>query len=571
MCGIAGIVTREERDLGPLLESMLRAQHHRGPDGAGIVVGTECQRRSSLDEIDFRNKMGTAGLGHVRLAITGSAEGVQPFASADGRLHLLHNGEIYNYRELWRGLKGGEPLATGSDSEVFCRLLEDVYRGDLVLAMEHVLPHLDGVYAAAVTDGRMTVIARDRIGVRQLYYAAAGDGIVAFASEKKALWAVAGEGAEIKRLLPGHMLIMEPGHSETRRFWEPKAPRQTARITDPRMAVNQYARVLEESVRKRVVGQPRIGVIYSGGVDSFLIAELVRRTGAPFTCYTAGRSRSAPDAEWALRTAEEHDFPLELVELTTDDIEAMLPEVMATIEDHSLNQVEVAVPVFASIRAAQEAGELVIMNGQGADELFGGYPWYAAIVDREGYEEFVERSWEDTFLLYKECLEREDKIAMAHSLELRVPFLDPMVIETAFSISPQLKIHKGADEVRKRVHRAASIALGVPEDVAFRAKEAAQHGANVHDAFDEIARRNGFSPETVGNTDYDPARSVVEKLGSSSRYGFKYGDEALWEPLAHVQCYLDSLAADVGLLQGDARKNWEATSEQIGEIVRGGR
>ncbi len=563
MCGIAGIVSETTRDLGPLLESMLRAQEHRGPDGAGIVVGTACQRCASLDEIDFHNQRGTAGLGHVRLAITGSAEGIQPFASADGKLHLLHNGEIYNYRELWRNLKGGTPLETGSDSEVFCRLIEDVYRGDLVAAVEHVLPHLDGVYAAAVTDGRMTVIARDRIGVRQLYYASIG-GLTAFASEKKAIWAVLGDDAPVERLLPGHLLVMAPDRTDTRRFWKAEPPRETARITDPREAVNRYARAIESAVRKRIAGQPRVGVIYSGGVDSDLIASLVHRAGVPFTCYTAGRSESAPDVAWARRTAKEHGFPIEVVTLTTDDIEAMLPEVMKTIEDHSLNQVEVAVPVFASIRAAQEAGELVILNGQGADELFGGYPWYAAIVDREGYEQFVERSWEDTLLLYKECLEREDKIAMAHSLELRVPFLDPAVIETAFSISPQLKIHKGADAVRKRVHRAASIALGVPEDVAFRGKEAAQHGANVHDAFDEIARRNGYTPGVMQTTEYDPSRSVVEKLGSSSRYGFRYGDPALWEPMAHVQYYLDGIAAEIDLLHGDAREHWAATTERIG-------
>jgi asparagine synthase (glutamine-hydrolysing) len=557
MCGIAGIVSAKPRDLGPLLESMLRIQQHRGPDGAGIVVGRTCQRRASLDQIDFTNQPGTAGLGHVRLAITGSAEGVQPFASSDGKLHLLHNGEIYNYRELWRNLKGNLPLATGSDSEVFCGLIEDVYRGDLVAAMEQVLPHLDGVYAAAVTNGEMTVIARDRIGVRQLYHAAR-DGLFAFASEKKALWAVLGEDVTVERLLPGHMLVMRPGSVETRCFWKPE--RRPATITGARQAINRYAHAIEEAVRKRVAGQPRVGVIYSGGVDSYLIAELVRRAGVPFTCYTAGRSESAPDVVWARRTAAEHGFPLHVSELTTEGIEAMLPEVISTIEDHSLNQVEVAIPVFASIRAAQEAGERVILNGQGADELFGGYPWYSAIVDREGYDEFIERSWEDTFLLYKECLEREDKISMAHSLELRVPFLDPRVIETAFSIDPRLKIFPGGDEVRKRVHRAACIALGGPEDVAFRAKDAAQHGANVHDAFSEIAANNGLTAPEMARTAYDPGRSITEKLGSSSRYGFRYGDTALWEPSAHVQFHLDGIAASVGLLNGDARANWEVTA-----------
>jgi asparagine synthase (glutamine-hydrolysing) len=568
MCGIAGIVSKEPRDLGPLLEKMLRSQKHRGPDGAGVVAGRVCQRRSSLDDIDFDNLHATACLGHVRLAITGGADGIQPFASSDGKLHLLHNGEIYNYRELWRNLKGDKPLLTGSDSEVFCRLIEDVYQGDLVNAMDHVVAHLDGVYAAAVTDGDMTVIARDRIGVRQLYYAEQDD-MVAFASEKKALRAVFGDDVAIERLLPGHMLVMRPGQNEVRRFWHPARPSVGARIQNARDAINHYGRAIEESVRKRVAGQPRIGVIYSGGVDSFLIAQLVKKTGVPFTCYTAGRSKDAPDLVWARRTAEQHGFPLHVTELSTEDIEAMLPEVMEIIEDHSLNQVEVAIPVFASIRAAQENGERVIMTGQGADELFGGYSWYAKIVDQDGYDEFIDRSWEDTFLLYKECLEREDKISMAHSLELRVPFLDPRVIEVAFSIPPQAKINRGNDKVGKRIHRATSIALGVPEDVALRGKEAAQHGANVHDAFEEIALRQGVTPNDLRATRYDPDRSITEKLGSSSRYGYRYGDAKLWEPPAHVQFYLDGVAADAGLLVGDARNNWATANEQLSGTASG--
>ena len=165
MCGIAGVACNTERELGPLLKEMLSVQQHRGPDGAGLVVGKRCQREMSLDDIDFKDQWGSVGMGHVRLAITGDAEGVQPFQSADGRLSLLHNGEIYNFRELWASVMGRERLETGSDSEALCRLLEKEYRGDLEGAVQRLLPHLDGVYALAVTDGKATVIARDRIGV----------------------------------------------------------------------------------------------------------------------------------------------------------------------------------------------------------------------------------------------------------------------------------------------------------------------------------------------------------------------------------------------------------------------
>jgi asparagine synthase (glutamine-hydrolysing) len=561
MCGIAGIVSSHHRDLGPLLEEMLGVMKHRGPDGAGYVIGEHYERQPSLEDIDFRNKKGTVALGHVRLAITGNHAGLQPFQSRDGRLSLLHNGEIYNYRSLAKEVGGIGLVTTGSDSEVLMRLFEKEYDGDLVAASNRVFPRLDGVYAIAITDRKNTVIARDRIGVRQLYYCEKR-GIVAFASETKSLRALAGQDVQTHRLEPGHMMDVSPGESQVEAFWQPSELRSDELTDDPNRGIDRYDSAIKESIRKRISGRPRVGIIYSGGVDSFLIAYLVKLLGVPFSCYTAGR-QGAPDIRWARDTAERFDFPLNVETLTTDDIEGLIPEVIQTIEDHSFNQVEVAIPVFASVRKAQENGELVILTGQGADELFGGYPWYPNIVLQKGFSEFTDRSWEDTLLLYKECLEREDKIAMAHSLELRVPFLDPEVIRTAFSIAPKLKIRSGGDTLGKRLHRAYCLTLGIPRDIALREKEAAQHGANVHNAFDELARRRGLTPELLGEAGYDPEQSVTEKLGSSSRYGYVYGRKDLWKPSPHVQFYLDCHAAELGMLSRPAQRHWADTMERL--------
>jgi asparagine synthase (glutamine-hydrolysing) len=288
-------------------------------------------------------------------------------------------------------------------------------------------------------------------------------------------------------------------------------------------------------------------------VDSVLIAHLIQEMGMPFTCYAAGRDTDAPDLAWAEETAKEFGFPIQTASLSLGDIENLIPEIIRDIEDYSLNQVEVAVPIYAAVRMAQEAGERVILNGQGADELFGGYAWYSTIVEQEGYDNFVQRSWEDACLLYKECLEREDKIAMAHSIELRVPFLDPEVFRVAFTIAPELKITNGDDALRKFVHREYCRRLGIPGKVANRSKEAAQHGANVHDAFEELAEKSGLTEELMNDIGYDPEKTVTEKLGSSSRYGFRYGDHDLWKPLPQVQFYLDSIAHRLNLLAPAAR------------------
>lgn len=334
-------------------------------------------------------------------------------------------------------------------------------------------------------------------------------------------------------------------------------------ITDHDTAVAAYDRAFRSAMQKRIRGRERVGIIFSGGIDSVLVAYLVREAGIPFACYTVGCGEDAPDLAWAREVAKRLGFPLCETVLTPGEVEKLLPDIITDIEDHSLNQVEVAVPIYIANRMAQEAGERVLLTGQGADELFGGYPWYSRVAEAEGYEVFVERSWEDTCLLYKECLEREDKISMAHSMELRVPFLDPEVVQVAFRIAPELKIHKGADVLAKRIHRDYCQSIGIPEDIANRVKEAAQHGANVHDTLEELARHRAPSEETLKVAGYDPNQSVMEKLGSSSRYGYRYGDEQLWKPAARLQFFLDTHAARLGLLPPAAQRHWETVSRRL--------
>jgi len=562
MCGIAGVVSNNEDETGPYLKRMLQSMQHRGPDGAGLMIGGNVEHKKRLGDLNFEGKKGPIALGHVRLAITGGMDGLQPFQSKDKRFCLLHNGEIYNYKELRKELNQEVDFQTETDSEVILHLVEEYYDGDLADSVQQVLPKLDGVYALVVTDHKQTIIARDKIGVRQLYYCQNGNHVV-FASEKKALHAISTNGIGIHRLLPGEIAIINDGRNlERLSFWSPEKLKTSTGIMNKSEAIENYSLVIQEAVRKRVAGRKRVGIIFSGGIDSLLIAYEVKKLGVPFTCYTAGRA-GAEDIKWAQRLAKWLDCPLKVELLTTEDIEELIPQIIYDIEDHSLNQVEVSVPIYASVRMAQEAGERVLLTGQGADELFGGYSWYPKIVDQEGYESFERYSWEDTFLLYKECLEREDKIAMVHSVELRVPYLDPQVIKVAFQISPELKIIRDSDTLGKRVHREYCESRGIPREIAFRKKEAAQHGANVHDAFEELAIRSGVKKSMLEKLGYDTERTVPEKLGSSSRYGFRYGDHHLWKPVPHVQFYLDSHAAELGLLPAKSKSYWEKINREL--------
>jgi asparagine synthase (glutamine-hydrolysing) len=507
--------------------------------------------------------------GHMGLAVADGGKDLQPFQSKNGQLSLLHNGQIYNHQEIRSGLKAGYHFETNSDSEIILWLVEDRYDGDLTSAMKEILPMLDGVYTLTVTDNKQVVIARDKIGLKQLYYYS-DDDQVAFAGEKKALMQLSGNGAQIFRLLPGHMATIDREGIHDFCFWTPESIRPAERIKDKKEALQTYGQVIVEAIRKRVAGRRQVGIIFSGGVDSLLVAYMVQKLGIPFTCYTAGR-KGASDVEMARNIAKRFNFSLKIQILTLGEIEKLIPQIINTIEDHSLNQVEAAIALYVSARIAREAGEQVILTGQGADEIFGGYSWYPAIVDQEGYGSFARYSWEDTFLGYKETFERENKIATAFGLEMSVPYIDPDVIKVAFQISPELKIQRGKDQIQKRIHREYGISIGIPEEIGFRKKEAAQHGANVHDALEELASRTGVTESLLRDVSYDPNQSVVETLGSSSRYGFRYDDPSLWKPLAHVQYYLDSHAAGLKLLPPKSQIHWEETTRRLeakGAIVK---
>lgn len=569
MSGIAGIVA-ERGGIANQLKQMLGTMHHLGPHGAGFVIGGVPERERKLEDLNFEGKEGCMAIGHVGLTVTDGEKALQPVQSRDGQLSLLHNGQIYNFRELRSEVKG--EYETDSDSEVVLRLIENYYHGNLESSVKDVLPKLDGVYVLVVTDNKQVVLARDKIGLRQLYYYSHEDHIT-FASEKKPLIAISGCYPEIRRLLPGHMAIVDGNNIRHSCFWPPESIRQADRIKDREEALETYSRVLREAIRKRVDGRERVGIIFSGGIDSFLMAYMVQKLGIPFTCYTAGRAHQAVDVQWAYRLAKQFDFPLMTENLTVEAIEELIPQIISTIEDHSLNQVEAAIALYVSARMAQKAGERVILTGQGPDEIFGGYSWYPAIVDQEGYESFERYSWEDTFLGYKETFERENKIAMAHGLEMSVPYVDPEVIKVAFRISPELKIRRGNDQIQKRIHRQYGVSIGISEEIAFRKKEAAQHGANIHTALEDLANRAGMSESVLREVGYDPNQSITEKLGSSSRYGFRYGDHHLWKPLPHVQYYLDSHAAGLNLLPPKSRIHWDEVNRRLeakGVIVKRG-
>lgn len=551
MCGIAGVMSKLGEDVVPHVANMLSCMANRGPDGIGIAIGNKVMRSFSFADLKLDRLTGDCVLGHTRLAIVGGTCGLQPFKSCDGNILLEHNGEIYNYKTLRNELISPHRFETETDSEVILHLLEENYKGDLVKALRKTVKKLDGVYALAVRDANGVVIVRDRMGIRQLYYGEDSE-IIAFASEKKPLWMIGVK--DVHRVLPGYAVAFAKGKITTERLLKPPIEVRGKRIRSMSPAIVRYKTALYDAVKKRIQDLDRIGIIFSGGVDSVLIAKIAKDLHVQdLRCYCAGLVGSR-DIRYSEKVAKMLGLKLRAKELTVSDVESILPKIIEVIEDTNAGQVEVAIPVYSAVELARKDGLKVVLSGQGADELFGGYPWYSDIVEKDGYDAFHNCMLKDLLLLYKETLEREDKITMAHSIELRVPYLDPKVIRLAMRIDPKLKIHKNTNNFGKHVHRELAQQLGIPESIAYRQKEAAQHGSGTHEVIDMIARKKGFTKELAVKSGYNSIAGKRERIGSSQRYGYLFGDEELWIAEDHVQMYLDYLALKHGFIElEDAR------------------
>jgi asparagine synthase (glutamine-hydrolysing) len=565
MCGIVGILSKKNENVAPLIGPMLSCIASRGPDGAGIAADNFVVQSDSPNNVEYHKLYGSSALGHLRLAIVGGTCGQQPFRSCNGRLTVEHNGEVYNYKQIRRKLLKCHKFDTLTDSEVIVHLLEDHFtksNNDLVYAIRKTVAELDGVYALVIKDEVTGTIAlvRDKIGVRQIYYGE-NNSFVAFASERKALWKV-GIKEPTQCVLPGHAVLIK-SNGLLQEFEVAQAPVQSTKIVYKTMAsaISAYQKALLMSMKKRTQDFKRVGIIFSGGIDSVIVAWLAKKMVPEVICYTAGIEGST-DIAFARNIAKKLKLKLRVNELTRSEVEQMIPEIINVIENTNAGQVEVAVPVYAAIKLAHEDGIKVMFTGQGADELFGGYSWYTKVVEKEGYRKLREHMTEDLLLLYKETLEREDKIAMAHSIEMREPFLDMEIIRASMHMNLKLNVKSGDDMFGKHVHRKVAQKLGIPKNIAYRIKEAAQHGSGMHSVFDTIARNHGFDEYTIPMGYLDNLR-LRERIGSSQRYGHLFENERMWIAEPHVQMYLDSISKTLPIFE----QNVLAKSYKRGERI----
>jgi asparagine synthase (glutamine-hydrolysing) len=560
MSWIGGIFNKVNMDQGELRRELALMMETACPMSESSYAAQPWRISSILDDANGK------ALAQVSPSVGGIPPG-QPHTACQEKLVLMYDGHLYNPEG--KASKPSQVYHTVKErvAQPLVHLLAEL-PGGLEQKVRRALIGLDGDYALAVSDADRTVISRNSLGTKPLYFAE-NNKFSAFASNKKPLWKIG--LSEVMPLRAGMLAIFDPEGVSV----QEALPYDKGKIDIRNMsqAVNCYQETLCLAVRKRLAEvnhAAKVGVLLSGGVDSCLIAKLVHdvasNSGKEVTAYTIGLPDSgkeviaytvglpdAPDVNFAHKFARELGIRHRMKILSINEIEECIPKVIDAIEDSDFVQVEAGIGIYAAMDMAKEDGIGVIFSGQGPDELWGGYNWYPRVLGKDGRQELCRRMWDDFTRADIETLDRENKIAMAHGVEMLLPFLDTEVVNVAMSVASELKVTSEEDHLGKHPHRQLAIKVGVPEEYANREKLAIQHGTNIHGVLDEIARKNGFDPDLVRDIGYKSEEITTAKMGSSSRYGYRYDEKKLWQVPQHVQLFLHTLAYRKGLLNKSVR------------------
>ena len=491
MCGIVSIFNIQAQTLELRQQALRMSQkiRHRGPDWSGIYCG------------------GSAILAHERLSIVDPESGRQPLFAPDKKQVLAVNGEIYNHQDIRARFAGYYQYQTGSDCEVILSLYREmredtdftslIYKGEDAVHERicKMLEQLNGIFAFALYDVERDefLIARDPIGVIPLYIGYDKDGKVMVASELKAL---EGQCDHYEPFLPGHYYYSKtPGMKRyyTRDWFEYATMQKKYQIDDSQKAAQQLADAepqekaavkeihdaLEASVKRQLMSDVPYGVLLSGGLDSSVISAIAEKysttrveNGGETKAYWprlhsfAVGLKGAPDLAKARLVAEHIGTVHHEINYTIQEGLDAIRDVIYFIETYDVTTVRASTPMYLLARVIRSMGIKMVLSGEGADEVFGGYLYFHKAPDAKAFHEETVRKLGKLYMY--DCL-RANKSLAAWGIEGRVPFLDKEFLDVAMGMNPVLKMCPDKT-IEKKVVREAFADL-LPEEVAWRQKE----------------------------------------------------------------------------------------------------
>ena len=505
MCGIVGMAGNFNKEL---LDDVLKSINHRGEDYSNTFIDEEKgiglghNLLSIFNLIDENNEI------HDNLEYN-----KQPIIL--NNLVLVFNGEIYNFNKLEEFLKenDGNYSKSRSDSQLLANLINYYYNSNdenLLESVKSVISELDGDYSFAIYDKKHNnlAISRDPIGVKPLFYGIDDENhLKAFASEKKALWKAKISDENIHDLAPGSILynwelidldslinkLINTDFKEIKSNYN-----EYKDYLDTKDSYEVYTELFRDdlysAVEKRVENISNVGLIFSGGVDSTILAVLLKQIAENrdndknpiplnIKLYSVGIENSQ-DIKFSKEIAEELGLDLKTVIIDENTVKESIKPVLTAIEDDNVMKLGVGMTIYLAAKAMKEDNIKVALSGQGADELFGGYNRYLKHFEEnslfDAYFALDEEIYHDIANMYHVNLERDDAVSMANGVELRVPFLDKDIIDLALDIPGIYKIKDNEDVLRKHILRDVAKSIGVPDYIADRPKKAAQYGSGIN-------------------------------------------------------------------------------------------
>ncbi|MDX1758737.1 MAG: asparagine synthase B [Arenibacter algicola] len=483
MCGIvcAFDVKESTEVLRPQLLEMSKKIRHRGPDWSGIFADDK------------------AILAHERLAIVDPASGKQPLFSPDKKLVLAANGEIYNHRELRKQFVGTYDFQTESDCEVILALYQK--KG------VDFLDEMNGIFGFAIYDSEKDeyFIARDHMGIIPLYVGWDINGTFYVASELKAL---EGTCTKIQLFPPGHYLHSSDGEFKR---WYSRDWMEYNAVKDNETSIQAVKEALEAAVHRQLMSDVPYGVLLSGGLDSSVTSAIAKKYAQKriesddttdawwpqLHSFSVGLEGS-PDLAAAQKVAKHIGTVHHEIKFTIQEGLDAIKDVVYNLETYDITTIRASTPMYLMARVIKSMGIKMVLSGEGADELFGGYLYFHKAPNaKEFHEETVRKL--DKLHMY-DCL-RANKSLAAWGIEGRVPFLDKEFMDVAMRINPKDKMING-ERMEKWVVRKAFEDM-LPESVAWRQKEQFSDGVGYSwiDTLKEVVK-NEVTDDQLANAKY---------------------------------------------------------------------
>jgi diphthine-ammonia ligase len=433
----------------------------------GLFNGTEEECSIGLDLMKFRGldskniiKSNNLILGHRLHAIVNKIE--QPFV---GKGILIANCEIYN----WKNLNDKFKLKAKNDAEVLFKLLE-------IKEVEDVLNLLDGVYAFAYYKKDKLILARDILGIKPLFY---DKNNFNFASEKKVLLKLGYNN--IEELNPRQILIKNGENINfiQREFFSIEKEHKEKY----ELIKKKTKELFIDAIKKRIPDKEiKVGILFSGGIDSTIIAKVLIDLNIKFNCYTAGfyedETKEPEDIIYAKKISKDLNLNLKIRHIKRDEVKDYLKKVIPLIEDSNVVKVGVALPFYVACEMAKKDNVKVIFSGLGSEEIFAGYQRHREALD------INKECIHGLKMMYERDLYRDDVVTMNNNIELRLPFLDKKLVDYSVKIPSKYKINNDVD---KLIIREIAKELNVPEYIAFRKKKAAQYGSRFDSAIKKLS------------------------------------------------------------------------------------